>query len=105
VTVQQDAQRTDAQQSNQNILLARTATANAKPELVIFADDVKCAHGATVGELDADQLFYLRARGLDEASARQLLVEGFIADLFESIGNEALRGHLGAIASSWLGTS
>jgi Fe-S cluster assembly protein SufD len=105
VTVQQDAQHTDAQQSNQNILLARTATANAKPELIIFADDVKCAHGATVGELDADQLFYLQARGLDPASAKQLLVEGFIADVFEIIEDEALRDHLRGIASDWLGTS
>jgi len=105
VTVQQDAQRTDAQQSNQNILLARTATANAKPELVIFADDVKCAHGATVGELDVDQLFYLRARGLDEETAKQLLVEGFIADVFEIIEDESLRNHLRNTASDWLGTS
>jgi Fe-S cluster assembly protein SufD len=105
VTVRRDAQRTDAQQSNQNILLARTATANTKPELVIFADDVKCAHGATVGELDADQLFYMQARGLNEATARQLLVEGFITDVFEIIDNESLRDHLRAIASDWLGTS
>jgi Fe-S cluster assembly protein SufD len=105
VTVQPDAQRTDAIQSNQNILLARTATANSKPELVIFADDVKCAHGATVGELDADQLFYMQARGLDEATARQLLVEGFIADVFEVIEDDALRGYVRDRASQWLGAS
>jgi Fe-S cluster assembly protein SufD len=102
VTVRQDAQHTDATQSNQNMLLARTATANAKPELVIFADDVKCAHGATVGELDADQLFYLQARGLNEQTARQLLIEGFIADVFEAIGDETLRNHLRGLAATWL---
>jgi len=105
VTVQQDAQRTDAIQSNHNILLARTATANSKPELVIFADDVKCAHGATVGELDANQLFYMRTRGLDEATARQLLVEGFIADVFDVIEDPALRDYVRAHASAWLGVS
>ena len=60
---------------------------------------------ADLRELDEDQLFYLRSRGLDEASARQLLVEGFIADLFEAIENEALRAHLGAIARTWLEAS
>jgi len=66
------------------MLLDRGATANAKPELEIFADDVKCAHGATVGELDPMQLFYAESRGLDPASARGLLLEGFIAGLWDS---------------------
>ena len=69
------AQKTDAEQSVKALLLERTATVNAKPELEIFADDVKCAHGATVGELDAAQLFYAQSRGLDPASARALLLE------------------------------
>jgi Fe-S cluster assembly protein SufD len=84
VEVARGAQRTDAEQSVKAMLLDRGATANAKPELEIFADDVKCAHGATVGELDAMQLFYAESRGLDPASARALLLEGFVMGLWDS---------------------
>ena len=78
VEVARGAQQTDAEQSVKAMLLDRGATANCKPELEIFADDVKCAHGATVGELDAMQLFYAESRGLDPAGARALLLEGFV---------------------------
>ncbi|MEO7655191.1 MAG: SufD family Fe-S cluster assembly protein, partial [Sphingomicrobium sp.] len=71
------------------MLLDPGATANAKPELEIYADDVQCVHGATVGELDAGQLFYAAARGLDPASARALLLEGFIGGLWDSLGEES----------------
>jgi Fe-S cluster assembly protein SufD len=84
VEVARGAQQTDAEQSVKAMLLDRGATANCKPELEIFADDVKCAHGATVGELDAMQLFYAESRGLDPASARALLLEGFVMGLWES---------------------
>jgi Fe-S cluster assembly protein SufD len=84
VEVARGAQKTDAEQSVKAMLLDRGATANCKPELEIFADDVKCAHGATVGELDAMQLFYAESRGLDPASARALLLEGFIMGLWDS---------------------
>ncbi|HKX92329.1 MAG TPA: SufD family Fe-S cluster assembly protein [Sphingomicrobium sp.] len=84
VEVARGAQKTDAEQSVKAMLLDRGATANAKPELEIYADDVKCAHGATVGELDAMQLFYAESRGLDPASARALLLEGFVMGLWES---------------------
>jgi Fe-S cluster assembly protein SufD len=84
VEVARGAQQTDAEQSVKAMLLDRGATANCKPELEIFADDVKCAHGATVGELDAMQLFYAESRGLDPASARALLLEGFVLGLWES---------------------
>jgi Fe-S cluster assembly protein SufD len=84
VEVARGAQKTDAEQSVKAMLLDRGATANAKPELEIFADDVKCAHGATVGELDADQLFYAMSRGLDPAAARALLLEGFVMGLWDS---------------------
>ena len=84
VEVARDAQKTDAEQSVKAMLLDRGATANCKPELEIFADDVKCAHGATVGELDAMQLFYAESRGLDPASARALLLEGFVMGLWDS---------------------
>jgi Fe-S cluster assembly protein SufD len=84
VEVARGAQRTDAEQSVKAMLLDRGATANCKPELEIFADDVKCAHGASVGELDATQLFYAESRGLDPASARALLLEGFVMGLWDS---------------------
>ena len=85
VAVSRGADGTDSVQSVKAMLLNRGATANAKPELEIYADDVKCAHGATVGELDRDQLFYAAARGLDPASARTLLLEGFVGGLWDSI--------------------
>jgi Fe-S cluster assembly protein SufD len=99
VEVARGAQKTDAEQSVKAMLLDRGATANCKPELEIFADDVKCAHGATVGELDAMQLFYAESRGLDPASARTLLLEGFVMGLWDSATDgdaicEAARGAL-----------
>ena len=85
IEVAREGQQTDAEQSVKAMLLDRGATANAKPELEIFADDVKCAHGATVGELDKNQLYYAAARGLDPVSARALLLEGFVAGLWDEI--------------------
>jgi Fe-S cluster assembly protein SufD len=84
VEVARGAQQTDAEQSVKAMLLDRGATANCKPELEIFADDVKCAHGATVGELDAMQHFYAQSRGLDPAGARALLLEGFVMGLWDT---------------------
>jgi Fe-S cluster assembly protein SufD len=83
VEVARGAQQTDAEQSVKAMLLDRGATANCKPELEIYADDVKCAHGATVGELDPAQLFYAQSRGLDPAGARALLLEGFVMGLWD----------------------
>lgn len=92
VAVARDAQKTDAAQSVKAMLLDRTATANAKPELEIFADDVKCAHGATVGELDKAAMFYLASRGLPPAEAKQLLLQAFVAGVFEGAeAQEALQ--------------
>ncbi|WP_068807218.1 Fe-S cluster assembly protein SufD [Thauera phenolivorans] len=91
IIVAQDAQRSDAMQRCDNLLLSRQAEADARPELEIYADDVKCAHGATVGQLDEDSLFYLRARGLDEPHARQLLTYAFAAEALARIGLEPLR--------------
>jgi len=85
IEVAREGQQTDAEQSVKAMLLDRGATANAKPELEIFADDVKCAHGATVGELDKNQLYYAAARGLDPPSARALLLEGFVGGLWDDI--------------------
>jgi Fe-S cluster assembly protein SufD len=89
VSVARDAQKTDSEQSVKAMLLDRTATANAKPELEIYADDVKCAHGATVGELDKSAMFYLAARGLPPAEAKKLLLQAFIASVFEGAEGEA----------------
>jgi Fe-S cluster assembly protein SufD len=102
VIVRPDAQKTDARQANHNILLARSAEASSKPELEIFADDVKCAHGATVGELDRDMLFYLRARGLDERTARALLVEGFVVEVLERIASPEIRDMFATAVGGWL---
>jgi Fe-S cluster assembly protein SufD len=91
VEVARGAQQTDAEQSVKAMLLDRGATANCKPELEIFADDVKCAHGATVGELDALQVLYAESRGLDPMSARALLLEGFVMGLWDGAkGAEAI---------------
>lgn len=94
VEVARDAQRTDGEQSVKAILLDRGATANCKPELEIYADDVKCAHGASVGELDSAQLFYAMSRGLDPAGAKALLLEGFVLSLWDGIGDEVEREKL-----------
>src|SRR5678809_1256209 len=85
IFVQRDAQKTNAFQSNKNILLSDTATVNTKPQLEIFADDVKCSHGCTVGQLDDEGLFYLRSRGINEKAARSLLVHAFAIDILEHI--------------------
>ena len=91
VHVARDAQLTDASQSVKAMLLDRTATANSKPELEIYADDVKCAHGATVGELDKAALFYCAARGLPPHIAQTLLLHAFVAEVFEGVdGGDAM---------------
>ena len=89
VAVARDAQKTDSVQSVKAMLLDRTATVNAKPELEIYADDVKCAHGCAVGELDAMGLFYLESRGLPPAEAKKLLLQAFVAGVFEGAEAEA----------------
>ena len=102
VEVARGAQKTDGEQSLRGLLLDRTATVNLKPELEIFADDVKCAHGATVGELDRRALFYLRSRGLPEARARALLTRAFVADALDRIGDNTVRDAFSADAERWL---
>jgi Fe-S cluster assembly protein SufD len=92
VVVERDCQRIDARQRNDNLLLGEHAEIDTKPELEIYANDVKCSHGSTVGELDAEQLFYLRARGLDAAAARRILTTAFAATVVEPIADPTLRG-------------
>jgi Fe-S cluster assembly protein SufD len=99
VFVRPDAQRTNAFQQNTNILADRGASINAKPELEIYADDVKCAHGCTVGQFDLDALFYLKSRGIDDNSAKALLVEAFLADVLSSVPNSELRAEVMKIYS------
>lgn len=91
VFVHQDAQKTDSSQSNKNLLLSRSSEIDTKPELEIYADDVKCAHGSTVGQIDQQQLFFLRARGLDETAARSLLTYAFAVDVLQRIKSEPIR--------------
>jgi Fe-S cluster assembly protein SufD len=94
VEVARGAQLTDGEQSVKAMLLDRGATANCKPELEIYADDVKCAHGASVGELDPMQMFYAMSRGLDPVSARALLLEGFVMGLWDEISDDGQRGSI-----------
>jgi Fe-S cluster assembly protein SufD len=102
VAVARHAQKTDASQSVKAMLLSRTATANAKPELEIYADDVKCAHGATVGELDANALFYLASRGIAPAQAKVMLLGAFIGSVFDGIDDPAERARVEAAAQAAL---
>jgi Fe-S cluster assembly protein SufD len=94
VIVHPYAVKTDAHQSNHNLLLSRQAEVDTKPQLEIFADDVKCTHGATVGQLDEDSLFYLRSRGIDEESARSLLIYGFANDVVERVEVPEMRARI-----------
>ena len=94
IVVREGAQQTDARQTSRNLILGRRAVIDTKPELEILADDVKCAHGASVGDLDEAALFYLRARGIPTDEARRLLVEGFLREPVEGIADPALREHL-----------
>ncbi len=97
VVVRPNAQQTDAQQTNRNILLSEDATIYTKPQLEIFADDVKCAHGAAVGQLDPQAVFYLRSRGLGPEAARRLLTYGFASEITSQIQIEPLRAQLDAL--------
>jgi Fe-S cluster assembly protein SufD len=92
--VRQDAQKTDAKQTNKTLLLSESAQIFTKPQLEIFADDVRCTHGATIGQLDNDQLFYLQARGIGKEDARNLLVYAFASDVINRIKVEPARAQL-----------
>ncbi len=101
IEVARVAQKTDGYQMNQALLLSPYAEIDSKPQLEIYADDVKCSHGATVGELDADQLFYLRARGIPDAEARALLVRAFLNEAMDPIEHEGARHLLEAAIEAW----
>ena len=90
ILVRKEAQKTEAYQLNKNLILSQGAIANSKPNLEIFADDVKASHGATVSQLDQDQLFYLSTRGIDRNTAQHLLVSGFCREMIEQIPYDSL---------------
>jgi Fe-S cluster assembly protein SufD len=94
IVVREDAQKTNAEQTNNNLLLSREALVNSTPQLLIFADDVKCKHGSTTGQLDPLALFYLRSRGIGEAAARSLLTYAFASDVIGRIAVPAIREEL-----------
>ena len=94
IMVRHGAQRTDSSQSSRNLLLSAKARVDTKPQLEIFADDVKCAHGATVGQLDSEEVFYLHSRGLSDAAARNLLTYAFGAEIIDRISGRLAQAAL-----------
>jgi Fe-S cluster assembly protein SufD len=94
IVVRPDAQQTDAKQTNKALLLSEEAQINTKPQLEIFANDVKCTHGAAIGQMDDEAIFYLRTRGLGEREARRLLIRAFAGDILNRLPLTALAGHL-----------
>lgn len=101
VKVARDAQKVDGEQMSNALLLSRTASMNAKPELEIYADDVLCAHGSTIGELDQDALFYLRSRGVPEATARALLISAFLDEVIEKCPLDGAKDILRQLGEEW----
>ena len=102
VVVHKDAQKTIAHQSDKNLILSQGARINTKPSLEIFADDVECTHGATAGSVAEDALFYMRSRGIDEKTAKQILISGFAAEIVETIPIDSLKAYLTEMISKTL---
>ena len=102
VIVRPDAQKTDSSQSNRNLLLSLGARVDTKPELQIFADDVKCAHGATVGDLDENVLHYLASRGIPPAQAKSLLIEAFVSEILKDLKEDTVRIHVADEINRWM---
>jgi Fe-S cluster assembly protein SufD len=102
IIVHKDAQKTDAKQTNRNLLLSNDAQIDTKPQLEIYADDVKCTHGATIGQIDEEALFYMRSRGLDERSARALLLFAFASESLERMKPGPVRHFLEELVPAWL---
>lgn len=102
VYVAKDAQKTDAAMSNRNLILSPNAEVDTKPQLEIYADDVKCSHGTTVGQIEPEMLFYLRSRGISAGLARRMLCLGFAGEIIASLGNEALQGHVSELVGDRL---
>jgi Fe-S cluster assembly protein SufD len=94
VMVRKDSQKINAFQQNSSLVLSKTAIMDTKPQLEIYADDVRCSHGATIGQLDEDSVFYLRSRGLNDTAARALLQHAFILEVLENVHSEDLQDHI-----------
>lgn len=97
VLVREDAQKTDAQQTDKNLILSDRAEVDSKPSLLIYADDVKCGHGATAGHIDEDTLFYMRSRGLDPQTASQILIHAFASEIIDTVKHELVREYLDSL--------
>ena len=102
VVVSKDAQKTNSNQSNKNILLSKNARMNSNPQLVINADDVKCSHGSSTGEIDQDALFYLRSRGIDDKTAKSILIHGFVSEIFNSVDNLEIINFIKSDFDKWV---
>lgn len=102
IIVHKDAQKTDAKQTNRNLLLSDNAQIDTKPQLEIYADDVKCTHGATIGQVDETALFYLRSRGLDEVSAKHILLQAFANECLDRMQPGSARDHVQQLVADWL---
>jgi Fe-S cluster assembly protein SufD len=105
VVVNKEAQKTNAFQANNNILVDDKATINTKPQLEIFADDVKCSHGCTIGQLDKDALFYMRSRGIPEKEAKALLMYAFANNVLESVKINAIKTRINKLIAQKLGVN
>ena len=99
ISVRREAQLTNSYQLNKNLILSRECCVDTKPQLEINADDVKCTHGATIGQLSEEELFYLQTRGIGKDEARQMLVRGFVEDVLNKISNPGLRAVIGKMAA------
>jgi Fe-S cluster assembly protein SufD len=102
IVVKPDSQKTDAIQTNKNLLLSDASLMNSNPQLEIYADDVKCAHGSTSGQMDSEAIFYLQSRGLKKDKARLLLINGFAGEVLQKIRNQSARDYLESHISEWL---
>ena len=100
--VQEDSQKTNSRQSNKNLLLSDKALMNSNPQLEIYADDVKCAHGSTTGALDKEALFYLQSRGISKKNASSILIRGFASEMINEIQHEGTKKYLLDKFDRWL---
>jgi Fe-S cluster assembly protein SufD len=105
IIVLEHAQKTDSYQMNKNILLSDKAVANSRPELEVLADDVQCAHGTAIGELDKNALFYLKARGLDDVTAKGMMINGFVSEVVEMISKDDIHELIESHVNEWLAVS
>lgn len=101
IIVHEDAQKTDAKQTNRNLLLSDTAKIDTKPQLEIYADDVKCTHGATIGQMDKDSLFYLRSRGIEQKLAKAIMLRAFASQNIEDIGDKVIKSYVEKLVKNW----